>query len=81
MKTVWVKAVPWRREVALAAIESGVDALWVPLGTKSEVRKMGVIPVVSENGDLKLGRDVVEKEIHEKKDVPISSYFKPLQPQ
>lgn len=68
MKKVWVKAVPWRKEVALAAIECGADALWVPLGMKSEVRKMGIIPIVSEDGDLKLGRDVVEKEIHEKKD-------------
>jgi 3-dehydroquinate synthase class II len=35
---------------------------------ESEVRKMGIIPMVSEDGDLKLGRDVVEKKIHEKTD-------------
>jgi 3-dehydroquinate synthase II len=33
-----------------------------------EVRKMGIIPTVSEDGDLMLGRDVVVKEIREKKD-------------
>jgi 3-dehydroquinate synthase II len=68
MKKVWVKAVPWSKEVALAAVESGADALWVPAGMGSEVKKMGIIPTVSEDGDLILGRDVVEKEIREKKD-------------
>ena len=68
MKKVWVKAVPWSKEVALAAVESGADALWVPVGMGSEVKKMGIIPTVSEDGDLILGRDVVEKEIREKKD-------------
>jgi 3-dehydroquinate synthase II len=33
-----------------------------------EVRKMGILPRVSEDGDLQLGRDVVVKEIREKKD-------------
>src|SRR4030042_5385729 len=68
MKKVWVKAIPWSKEVALAAVESGADALWVPAGMGSEVKKMGIIPTVSEDGDLMLGRDVVEKEIREKKD-------------
>ncbi len=68
MKEVWVKAIPWDREIALAAIESGADALWVPQGMEPEVKKMGVIPIVSEDGDLKLGVDVVERNIREKKD-------------
>jgi 3-dehydroquinate synthase II len=68
MKRVWVKAVPWSKEVALAAVECGADALWVPPGWVSDVRKMGVIPIVAEDGDLKLGQDVVEKEVREKKD-------------
>ncbi len=68
MKRVWVKAVPWSKEIALAALESGADALWVPAGMGSEVRKLGIIPTVAEDGDLVLGRDVVEKEIGGKKD-------------
>jgi len=68
MKQVWVKAVPWSKGVALAAVESGADALWVPAGMVSEVRKLGIIPTVAEDGDFVLGRDVVEKEIREKKD-------------
>jgi 3-dehydroquinate synthase II len=68
MKRVWVKALPWSKEVALAAVECGADALWVPPGRVSDVRKMGVIPIVAEDGDLKLGQDVVEKEVREKRD-------------
>ncbi|MBM4305964.1 MAG: 3-dehydroquinate synthase II [Deltaproteobacteria bacterium] len=68
MKEIWVKAIPWRKEIASAAVESGADALWIPAGMGSEVKKMGIIATVAEDGDLMLGRDVVEKEIREKKD-------------
>ncbi len=68
MKTIWVKAIPWKKEIALTALECGADALWIPLRMGQEVRKMGIIPIVSEDGDLLLGRDVVVKEIREKKD-------------
>jgi len=68
MKKVWVKSIPWKQEIAMAAVESGADALWIPPGMGTEVKKMGVIPVIAEDGDLKLGRDVVEKEIREKRD-------------
>jgi 3-dehydroquinate synthase II len=68
MKKVWVKAIPWNKEVALAAVECGADALWVPPGLASEVRKMGIIPIVAVDGDLKLGQDVIEKEVREKRD-------------
>ncbi len=68
MKKIWVKTVPWDKEIALAAVECGADALWVPPGMASEVRKIGIIPIVAEDGDLKLGQDVIEKEIREKRD-------------
>jgi len=68
MKKIWVKAVPWKKEIAMAAIEGGADALWVPPGMGPEVKRMGLIPVVAEDGDILLGRDVVEREIHEKRD-------------
>jgi len=68
MKQIWVKAIPWRKEIALAAVESGADALWIPAGMGPEAKKMGIITTVAEDGDLMLGRDVVEKEIREKKD-------------
>jgi len=68
MKKIWVKVIPWEQEVARAALECGADALWTLPGMGREVRKMGILPTVSEDGDLQLGRDVVVKEIREKKD-------------
>jgi 3-dehydroquinate synthase II len=68
MKKIWVKVMPWDQEIARAALECGADALWTLPGMRQEVRKVGVLPVVSEDGDLQLGRDVVVKEIREKKD-------------
>src|SRR5512139_1216824 len=68
MKKVWVKTMPWRKEIALAAVECGADALWIPRGMGSEVRKMGLISTVAEDGDFVPGRDVEEMEIREKKD-------------
>ena len=68
MKKIWVKAIPWKKEIAMAALECGADALWVPSEMGQEVRKMGIIPIVSEDGDFLIGRDVVVKEIREKKD-------------
>jgi 3-dehydroquinate synthase II len=68
MKKIWVKAIPWKKEIAMTALECGADALWIPPGMGLEVRKMGIIPVIAEDGDLMLGRDVVEKEIREKRD-------------
>ncbi|MBI4496103.1 MAG: 3-dehydroquinate synthase II [Deltaproteobacteria bacterium] len=67
-KQIWVKVVPWSPEVAQAAIESGADALWVEAGMGPQVKKMGLIPTVTEGGDLEPGRDVVEKEVRGKKD-------------
>ncbi len=68
MKKVWVKVIPWEQEIARTALECGADALWTPPGMGREVKKMGILPTVSEDGDLQLGRDVVVKEIREKKD-------------
>jgi 3-dehydroquinate synthase II len=60
--------VPWKKEIAMAAIEGGADALWVPPGMGPEVKRMGLIPVVAEDGDILIGRDVEEREVREKKD-------------
>ncbi len=67
-KQIWVKVIPWNMELARAAIENGADALWVEAGRSSEVRKIGIISTIAPDGDFKLGKDVVEREIKEKKD-------------
>jgi 3-dehydroquinate synthase II len=68
MKIVWVKVIPWSLELAQAAMEGGADALWIPPGMQSEVKKMGIIPTIAEDGDVVLGKDVVVKEIRKKQD-------------
>ena len=61
MKKIWVKVIPWEQEIARTALECGADALWVPPGMRDQVRKVGILPTVSEDVDLQLGRDVVVK--------------------
>ena len=68
MKTVWVKAVPWNKDVVTAALEGGADAVVVPEGYSSAVQELGIIQTVAPDGDLKLGEDVVEVEIASKDD-------------
>ena len=68
MKKIWVKVIPWKQETAMVALECGADVLWIPPGMREEVRKMGIIPTLSEDGDLVLGRDVVVKEVRKKED-------------
>ncbi len=67
-RQIWVKVIPWQADVAQAAMESGADALWVEAGLLSQVRQIGIIPIISSEGDLVPGRDVVEKEIRDKQD-------------
>jgi len=67
-KQVWVKIIPWSADTAQAAMESGADALWVEAGLRSEVKKMGLITVIADDGDLRPGQDVIEKEVRGKKD-------------
>lgn len=59
MRKIWVKVVPWNRDVVTAALEGGADGLLVPEGCSEKVRELGKIETISEDGDLVLGRDVV----------------------
>ena len=68
MKTVWIKAIPWKKEIVTTALESGADGVLVPKGCSSKVKKLGVITTIAYDGDLRLGKDVVELEIRSKAD-------------
>lgn len=68
MKSIWVKAIPFNKEVVITALESGVDAVWVEEGFEEKVKELGRIKTISKNGDLKLDKDVVEFEINSKQD-------------
>ncbi|MCX6357398.1 MAG: 3-dehydroquinate synthase II [Candidatus Aureabacteria bacterium] len=68
MKKIWVKAIPWNKDVVTAALESGADAVVVEHGRTAEVKKLGRIRTVAPDGDLKIGKDVVEIEMRGKAD-------------
>ncbi len=60
MKTLWVKVDPWDKKLVTTALESGADAVWVPANKAPEVKALGLIQVVAEDGDLVPGRDFSE---------------------
>ncbi len=68
MKQVWVKVDPWNKDLVTTALESGADAVVVPDDRVESVRQLGLIKIVSGQGDLKWGEDVVSVEIRSAED-------------
>ena len=68
MKQAWVRISPWDKELAVAAIESGADAVWVDQGCSVRVKELGRMTTLAEDGDLALGKDVLVFEINSKDD-------------
>lgn len=60
MKQVWVKVDPWDKKRVTTALEGGADAVWVPPGHAAEVKALGRIAVIAEDGDLVPGVDIME---------------------
>ena len=40
-RELWARVIPWQKEVAIAALESGVETLWVPDDRLGNVRELG----------------------------------------
>jgi len=68
MKRVWVRVEPWDKSLAIAALQSGADALIVAEGDSARVRELGALPTVAPDGDIVPGRDVIWIEIKGKAD-------------
>src|SRR3990172_7471885 len=51
------RIIPWNKETAVAAIESGVEALWVPDGRASSARELGRVVAACAEGDVREGID------------------------
>jgi 3-dehydroquinate synthase II len=70
MKTVWLDCRNWKKELVTTAIESGIDAVLVNSSDVDKVKALGLISVIadSKEADLKLGKDVLEITIKNKKD-------------
>jgi 3-dehydroquinate synthase II len=64
MKEAWIKLVEWSQEMVTGALEGGADALVVPPGWQEQIKALGRIATVSEDGDLKPGRDVFFESLH-----------------
>jgi 3-dehydroquinate synthase II len=58
MKRLWVNAIPYNKQIALAALESGAEALVVPEGESATMRQFGRIKTVEPQGDIRPGIDV-----------------------
>ncbi|MEE8552531.1 MAG: 3-dehydroquinate synthase II [Desulfobacterales bacterium] len=59
MRKIWVKVDPWNKKMVTTALEGGADGVMVPQGFSKKVKALGRIQTISEDGDLKLGEDVV----------------------
>ena len=68
MKKIWVQADPWNKDVVIRALECGADAVIVPKGHTPKVKELGLIPTVAEDGDIKMGEDVLSLDIEGKDD-------------
>ena len=58
MKKLWVNVNPYKKELAIVALESGAEAVVLPDGESETVRQFGKIRTVEKNGDIKPGIDV-----------------------
>jgi len=68
MKKLWVNCIPYKKETAIAALESGTETIVLPDGQSDTVRQFGRIKTVEKNGDIKPGVDVEFIDIAGKQD-------------
>jgi 3-dehydroquinate synthase II len=68
MKYLWINVVPYNKEIAIAALESGAQAVVLPDGQSETVRQFGKIKTVEKDGDIKPGVDVEFIDIAGKED-------------
>lgn len=68
MKTIWVQIVPWEKQLAIAALESGADGVVLAEGDAEKMKQLGRMRVIAPDGDLQPERDIIEIEIDSKED-------------
>ncbi len=59
MRRIWVKIDPYDKDMVTTAIEEGADGIMVPPGYSVKVKTLGRIRTIAEDGDLKIGKDVI----------------------
>jgi len=65
---LWARVIPWDKEIAVAALESGVDTLWIPDACLKKARELGRVRTACAEGDFREGRDYRVTEIKGKSD-------------
>jgi 3-dehydroquinate synthase II len=68
MKKLWLNVIPYNKEIAIAALESGAEAVVLPDDQSETVRQFGRIKTVEKDGDIKPGVDVEFIDIAGKED-------------
>jgi len=68
MKKFWLDAREWNRDIVTTALESGADAIFVKPENVLQVKELGLIQIIAENGDIKPDEDVIEIRINSKED-------------
>jgi 3-dehydroquinate synthase II len=59
MREIWINIDPWDKELVTTALEGGADGILVPAGYSRQVKALGRITTIAEDGDIKLGEDVI----------------------
>jgi 3-dehydroquinate synthase II len=59
MRKIWVKVDPWDKDMVTTALEGGADGIAVPPGYSQKVKALGKIETIAEDGDLRIGEDVI----------------------
>ncbi len=78
MKEFWVWVEPYDKKIVTTALESGATALIIPDGEEAkEAKRFARTTVVSPEGDLKLGEDVVYIRIEGKEDEEKAAKYPP----
>jgi len=65
---LWARVIPWNKEIAVAALESGVDTLWIPDDCLERARGLGRVRTACARGDFREGRDYRVTEMKGKSD-------------
>ncbi|MBI9089133.1 MAG: 3-dehydroquinate synthase II [Desulfobacterium sp.] len=68
MQKIWIRVEPWDKDIVTTALECGAFGVMVPGGHAAEVRQLGKIVIMSEDGDLVPGTDVQEIRIESQDD-------------
>ena len=59
MREIWINIDPWDKKLVTTAIEAGADGILVPPAYSQQVKALGRIRTIAEDGDIKLGVDVL----------------------